>query len=287
MRFVVVGASGYIGEAVQDAILAQGHRVAAVSRHGRGVSGAEGIALNVQRDPIGSLLDGADGVLNLVGIIREMPVQGITYQSMHVDVTAKLAEAALQAGTARYVQMSALGVSPEANSRYFETKGEAEHLVQRRLPQAVVVRPSLVFGGHADFFATLSGLAKNPVVPVPGDGHALFDPVFRGDLATLLASLLSAPAADVAGQVYEVGGPVRMTLDAMIDWVAEVGGRRPPVPKLHMPLGLMRPVVSLGERVPAFPLTTDQLRMLNVPNITDDTRWHAWVPQPTRPGGDW
>ena len=287
MRFVVVGASGYIGEAVQGAILAQGHRVVAVSRHGRGVSGAEGIALNVQRDPMGSLLDGADGVLNLVGIIRETPAEAITYQSMHVDVTAKLAEAALQAGTARYVQMSALGVSPEANSRYFETKWDAEQLVQKRLPQAVVVRPSLVFGGHADFFATLAGLAKNPVVPVPGDGHALFDPVFRGDLATLLASLLSAPAADVAGQVYEVGGPVRMTLDAMIDWVAEVGGRRPPVPKLHMPLGLMRPVVSLGERVPAFPLTTDQLRMLNVPNITDDTRWHAWVPQPTRPGGDW
>ncbi len=287
MRFVVVGASGYIGEAVQGAILAQGHRVVAVSRHGRGVSGAEGIALNVQRDPMGSLLDGADGVLNLVGIIRETPAEAITYQSMHVDVTAKLAEAALQAGTARYVQMSALGVSPAARSRYFETKWDAEQLVQKRLPQAVVVRPSLVFGGHADFFATLAGLAKNPVVPVPGDGHALFDPVFRGDLATLLASLLTAPAPDVAGQVYEVGGPVRMTLNAMIDWVAEVGGRRPPVPKLHMPLGLMRPLVSLGEHVPAFPLTTDQLSMLNVPNITDDTRWHAWVPQPTRPGGDW
>ena len=287
MRFVVVGASGYVGEAVQGAIRAQGHSVVAVSRHGRAAAGADGVALNVQRDPVGSLLDGVDGVLNLVGIIRETPGEGITYQALHVDATAKLVEAAVQAGTPRYVQMSALGVSPRGGSRYFETKWDAEQLVRERLPHAVVVRPSLVFGGHADFFATLAGLAKNPVVPVPGDGHALFDPVFRGNLATVLASLLSAGAQDVAGQVYEIGGPVRMTLDAMIDWVAEVAGRRPPVPKLHIPLGIMRPLVSVGERVPAFPLTTDQLRMLNVPNITDDTRWHTWVPEPTRPGRDW
>lgn len=286
MRYLVAGATGYVGEAVQAALLGQGHEVVAVSRRGRAVAGAAGAARDLQRDALGSLLDGVDGVLNLVGIIRENPGAGVTYQALHVDVTRRVIDAVRQARVPRYVQMSALGVSPHGGSRYFETKWQAEQLVRRDLPEAVVIRPSLVFGGHADFFATLAGLAKNPVVPVPGDGHALFDPLWRGDLAAVLAQLLTAPAADVAGQVFEVGGPVRMTLDGLIDWVAEVGGRRAPVPKLHVPLGFMWPLVSLGERLPAFPLTTDQLRMLNIPNITEDRRWHAWVPEPTAPGRD-
>jgi uncharacterized protein YbjT (DUF2867 family) len=288
VRFLVTGASGYVGQAVQDALVAAGHGVVAVSRSGRARAGADGAAFDLTRDaPAALLTEGIDGVLNLVGIIRENPQAGITYRALHVDLGRRLARAAREAGVPRLVQMSSLGVSAAGGSRYFATKWAAEQAVREAFPTAVIVRPSLVFGDHAAFFGTLAGLVKNPVVPVPGDGHSLFDPVNRRDLATLLAALLAAPAEQVEGQIFEVGGPRRMTLDSMVDWVAETVGRRPPVPKMHIPMGLMGPLVSLGERMPAFPLTTDQLKMLNIPNITDDVRWRRWVPDPVIPGGEW
>lgn len=288
VRFLVTGASGYVGQAVQDALVGAGHQVLAVSRSGRARPGAEGAPLDLTHDsPAPLLAENVDGVLNLVGIIRENAAAGVTFRALHVELSRRVARAAREAGVPRLVQMSSLGVSAAGGSRYFATKWEAEQAVREAFPESVIVRPSLVFGDHAAFFGTLAGLVKNPVVPVPGDGHSLFDPVNRRDLATLLGALLAAPAEEVEGEIFEVGGPRRMTLDAMVDWVAETTGRRPPVPKMHLPMGLMGPLVSLGERVPKFPLTTDQLKMLNIPNITDDLRWRRWVPDPVAPGTEW
>jgi len=289
VRYLIVGGSGYIGTAVQQVLLKRGDEVLVVSRGGRALPGAVGVARDLVRDDVTDLMREIDGVLNLVGIIREQPASGITYQALHVQVTKQVGNAALAAGVPRFVQMSALGASAAGGSRYFETKWQAEAWLRERWPTATIVRPSLVFGGHAEFFATLAGLVRQPVVPVPGDGHALFDPVYLSDVATLLAALLTASPddQDVRGQVYEVGGPVRMSLDGLIDWMADALGRASPVPKVHIPMRLMRSMVRVGEHMPAFPVTSDQLRMLTIANITDDVRWHRWVPNPTPPGHDW
>jgi uncharacterized protein YbjT (DUF2867 family) len=284
MRITVTGASGYVGRAVQGALLERGHEVIAVSRHGAAVEGAHGVAADVLRDPLRPLLVGQDAVIHLVGIIREDPSKGVTFPALHVTATERVLEACLAEGVSRYVHMSALGAAGSGVSRYFETKRRAEEVVRRLMPDAVIVRPSLVFGGGAEFFRTLANLARNPVVPVPGDGHTRFDPVFRGDLATALAAMAEDPEA--AGATFEIGGPKRMTLDEMIDWVARLNGRPVPVPKMHVPTALMRPLVGIGERWRGFPVTTDQLAMLNVDNITDDRRWQRWVPTPTPPGHD-
>ena len=284
VRIVVTGASGYIGQAVQVALLAAGHEVVAVSRRGQAVPGAAGHALDVMRDPLDAVLAGAEAVIHLIGIIREDPAHGVTFKALHVTAAQRMAEAARRAQIARYVHMSALGATSPGASRYFASKWEAEAVVREIVPTATIVRPSLVFGGGADFFKTLGGLVRNPVVPVPGDGRTRFDPLYRGDLATTLASMPMDP--DAAGEAFEMGGPRRLTLDGMVDWMGSLRGRRTPLPKLHLPTAALRPLVRWGERLPGFPLTPDQLAMLSVDNITDDVRWHRWVPEPTAPGTD-
>lgn len=284
VRVVVAGASGYIGTAVQVALMAAGHDVVAVSRRGAAIAGAVGVARDLGADAVTSLMEGSDAVINLVGIIRELPQRQVTFHRVHVELTRNVLRAAEQAGVPRYVQMSALGVGPRAQSRYFQSKWEAEQWVRDHAPDATVVRPSLVFGGGADFFATLKQLAVNPIVPVPGRGTALFDPVFRGDLAQAIVGMIEDEASK--RQIYEIGGPKRFSLDALVDLAAQSAGRRTPVPKMHLSVNLLRPLVGVGERWQRFPLTLDQLAMLNQPNITDDHRWRRWVPNPKAPEQD-
>lgn len=279
MRVAVTGASGYVGRAVVEALVALGHEVVAVSRHPRVGDPGHGLGLDVLSDDLRPAFAGADAVIHLVGIIRERTDVGVTFERLHVDATRRVLDAVRQSNVPRLLHMSALGTSPRGGSAYFETKWRAEEAVRAAWPKATIVRPSLMFGGGADFFRTLVGLAHNPVVPVPGDGRTPFDPVARTDVARALAAMVSDEEA--SGETFEIGGPERFTLNQLIDRVGQaVLGRRPPLPKIHMPLRALRPLVALGEHVPGFPLTKDQLQMLGIPNTTDDTRWHRWVPEP-------
>lgn len=284
MRVAVTGASGYLGSAVQIALLEAGHMVTAISRSGRAVPGARGVAADVTAADLTAAFLRHDAVVHLVGIIREDPAAGVTFERLHVEATRRVATTAASTGITRVVMVSALGTAPDAPGRYFKTKWQAETVLRSQCPTATIVRPSLLFGGAAPFFQMLRQLARQPVVPVPGPGTTRFDPVARRDVARALAAMVNDPEAD--GAVYEVGGPRRYTLDGLIDLAAAVNGRATPVPKWHMPLGWLQPVVRALEGFSAFPVTTDQLAMLNRDNITDDIRWHRWVPEPEAPGRD-
>jgi len=291
IRYVIAGASGYLGTAVQDVLVAAGHTVVAMSRRGLARPGAEGVSLDLtQDDPTPLLTDRREptaGVMNLVGSLNENPAAGLTYEHLHITVARRLASAAVAAGVPRLVQLSSLGVSAGAPGRYFRSKQAAEAAARDLMPSTVVMRASLVFGDHAAFFRALAHWVRLPVVPVPGDGRTTFDPVYRHDLASALVGSLTSEEQGVSGQTFEVGGPRRMRLDDLVDWVALTAGRPAPVPKLHVPAALLFPVASLGRNLPRFPLTPEQLYMLTTSTVTDDVRWHQWVPYPTPAGGRW
>lgn len=281
MDIVVTGASGYVGEAVTAHLVQAGHHVRAVARHrpDRSPSAVDWVLGDIRQMDLVEPFRGADAVVHLVGIIREIPQSGITFEAMHVRVTERVLAAMSQAGVSRLIHMSALGTRPGASSAYHRTKWQAEELVrgvQSHL-NAVIVRPSLLFGGAPPFFATLDSLAKLPWVPVPGDGLTVFQPVYREDVAQLFAALVSDSSRDLT---LELGGPDRLTLNQLIDFMASRHGRGHAA-KLHLPLAMVGAVASLSRLIPV-PITPDQLQMLTEPNTTDDERWHRWVPNPTR-----
>lgn len=269
----VTGGTGFVGRAVVSALVDRGHRVRGLARPGSeqrlprqdGVTAVTGDVTESARLP--AAIDGADAVVHLVGIIREVPRQGVTFERLHTEATRNVLAAARQSGARRFLHMSALGTRPGARSRYHQTKWVAEQAVRESGLEWTIFRPSVIFGPGDGFVTLLARLVRwLPVVPVIGDGRNRLQPVAVEVVADGFARALERPAS--VGQVFEVAGPRPYTLDGVLDEIGAALGRRS-VPKLHHPVGLMAPIVRALEGVPGFPVTSDQLLMLGEDNTGD------------------
>jgi NADH dehydrogenase len=134
-----------------------------------------------------------------------------TYTAVHVEGARAIARAALSAGVATYVHVSGIGADPKSASPYIASKGLGEQATRDMLPNAIVMRPSVVFGPEDDFFNRFGALACYlPVLPLLAGGETRLQPVFVGDVGQAVAAAVSGLAK--AGTIYELGGPQTMTL---------------------------------------------------------------------------
>jgi NADH dehydrogenase len=211
--------------------------------------------------------------VNLVGIIREHRSRGITFERLHVQATANLLAVARKAGVKRYVQMSALGTRPEARSAYHRTKWQAEVAVRDSGIDWTIFRPSIIFGAGDDFISVLAGLVRRlPVVPVLGDGQYRLQPIPAEQVAEGFAQALHLKAA--IGRTYEVGGPEAFRFVEILDQIGAAVGRTK-VRKIHVPVGAVKLATRALSWLPAYPLTMDQIAMLEEESVTDPSAFFA------------
>lgn len=279
MNVLIVGGSGFVGTHLARRLVQKGHAVQVVSRRGTGpLAGVRYLRGNTATgEGLAPAMNGADAVIYLVAIIRERGDQ--TFQEAIVDGTRNTLEAARAAGVRRYLHISALGAARGTGSRYFEAKAEAEELVRACGLDWTIFRPSLIFGEGDDFFrGVMKGLIRGgsqgglwyppaPVIPQIGDGHFPFRPVWIGDVVEAFTQALERP--QTIGQTYTLVGPREYTFRELILRVRDqLGSRKPLFP---IPLFLMDLAVPLLSRLPGFPLTIDQYRMLKAGNTGDPT----------------
>jgi uncharacterized protein YbjT (DUF2867 family) len=275
----VFGGSGFIGTQVVRALAKQGLRVrVAVRRPALGyrlrlmgdVGQIEVVQANI-RNPasIGRALDGAEGCINLVGVLYETGRQG--FQSLHAKGAEEIAAAAAAGGVRRLVQVSAIGADLDSASKYARTKALGEAAARKAMPQAAIVRPSVVFGQEDWFFNRFASLASVlPVMPLPGGGATRFQPIHVADAAAAIARALTDPAA--AGRIFEIGGPQIYSYRELIELtLAEIHKRRLLLP-LPWPLaGLIGQIGDLQAKLTPFApiLTADQVELLRHDNVAN------------------
>jgi NADH dehydrogenase len=210
-------------------------------------------------------LEGADAAVNLVAVGRETGRQG--FQAVNVMGARNVAEAARAEGVARLVQMSALGADAASPSKYARTKAEGEAAVREIYPDAVVMRPSVVFGPEDHFFNRFAAMAQvSPVLPLVGGGLTRFQPVFVGDVGKALARAAGDPAA--AGLTYELGGPGVFTFRQLMELIlAEIGKRRFLAPIPWPIASLLGQAGDLAGGLIEPPITADQVLLLKSDNV--------------------
>jgi len=269
----LTGASGFVGRSVLRALREQSHHVRCLLRPGaeRRLPTRDGVEVVPGDVTVPGLwmksLEGCDAVIHLVGIIREFPGRGITYERLLVQGTRNVLDAARVGGVGRHLQMSALGTRPGAVSGYHRAKWQAEEAVRSSGLRWTVFRPSIIFGPEDEFVNMLAGMVRRlPVVPVIGDGRYRLQPVAVEDVAAGFVRALSMDAT--VGETYSVAGPEPYEFNRLLELIGEALGRRR-VRKLHQPIGLIRPLVAVFQRLPFFPVTLDQLTMLEEQNVAD------------------
>jgi len=270
MRIFLAGGTGFVGGHVRCALLEKGHelRVLTHRRLACTEQGIEKVEGDVTRpETLAAAMQGCDAVINLVGIIREFPARGITFEKLHVEATKNLLTAALQAGIHRFIQMSALGARPAAVSLYHQTKFRAEEAVRASGLEWTIFRPSVIFGPKDDFINKLAGLIRSlPIVPVVGDGLYRLQPIDGNDVARCFAMALDLP--ETIGQTYVLCGRDRITYQQLLEIIAKTLGKRS-VRTLNVPVPFMKLAASLLQRFSFFPITMDQITMLLEESICD------------------
>ena len=276
----VFGGSGFVGRYVVRALAKDGWRIRVAMRrpHLAGelrvmgdVGQVELMQANIRfPDSVARTLDGAEAVVNLVGVLYEAGRQG--FEALHAASVKSLADQAAAMGVTRLVQVSAIGADLNSPSKYAQTKAKGEAAARAAMPAAVVLRPSIVFGPEDDFFNRFAAMANlSPVLPLIGGGTTRFQPVYAGDVGAAVAAAMADPAA--AGRTFELGGPGVYTFRELMElMLRETHHRRALVP---VPTPLARIMGGAGDLqarllpVIAPQITTDQVAMLQRDNVAD------------------
>lgn len=279
MIVMVTGGSGFVGNQVVEELLALGHQVRCLLRPGSEkklkAAGHEKVEIFtgdvMHPETITPAVQGCDAAIHLVGIIREFPGRGVTFERLHYDATVHVVEAAKAAGAGRYLHMSALGARPAPADPYHTTNYRADEYVKESGLTYTIFRPSVIYGPEDQSLNLFAGMIRRgQVVPVIGDGLYQMQPVPVWTMAKAFVQALYRPQTE--NRVYEVGGPEPLTFNQVIDSIAEVLGRK--LHKRHLPVWMMRLAAGLFGRYPWFPLTTGQIRMLLEGNTCDPTPFY-------------
>ena len=274
MKVAIIGGTGFVGGYIVDALLAAGHEPHVLVRPGSEDKLHKADQCRItsgdldSTEAVDAVVAGCDAVIYNVGILREFPRQGITFEALQYRGAGTVAEAAKRAGIRRFLLMSANGID-SAQTPYQTTKLKAEAAIRDSGLDYTIFRPSVIFGdprGTMEFATQLyEEMVRAPLPAVgfhtglsPAHGEVVMSPVHVRDVADAFVNALSDDST--IGKSFVLGGPEVVSWPEMLQRISAAVGKKKLI--LPMPIGFMKLGATLFDWLPFFPVTRDQLTML-------------------------
>ncbi|MTJ05054.1 MAG: complex I NDUFA9 subunit family protein [Sediminimonas qiaohouensis] len=277
----IYGGSGFVGRYIARRLAKNGWRVRVAVRHPNeamhvkpyGVPGqVEPVFCNIRDDAsVRQVMQEADAVVNCVGVLNE--VGRNKFDAVQYEGAERIARIATESGVERMVQISSIGADKDADSEYSRTKAMGEEAVQSHMPNAVILRPSVMIGPEDNFFNRFAGMTRfGPILPVVG-AATRFQPVYVDDVAH--AAVLGVEGQAAPG-IYELGGPEVETFRALMQRMLKIVHRRRLI--VNMPFFIARFMAFGFDMVQKATLglitngvlTRDQLHNLRRDNVVSE-----------------
>ncbi|MCR9109679.1 complex I NDUFA9 subunit family protein [Marivita sp. XM-24bin2] len=276
----IYGGSGFVGRYIVRRMAKQGWRVRVAVRRPNeaifvkpyGVVGqVEPILCNIRDDAsVRAAMQGADAVVNCVGILAKNGKN--TFDAVQAEGAGRVARLAAESGISTMVHISAIGADQASDSDYQRTKAEGEAAVLEHMPNAVILRPSIVFGPEDEFFNRFASMTRfGPILPVVG-ADTKFQPVYVDDVAK---AACRAVTGNAASGIYELGGPDVNTFRELMHHMLNVIRRRRLI--VNIPFFMASIMGGLsdfantvsGGLIPAM-ITRDQVKNLRKDNVVSE-----------------
>ncbi|KIC41041.1 3-beta hydroxysteroid dehydrogenase [Ruegeria sp. ANG-S4] len=277
----IYGGSGFVGRYIARRLAAEGWRVRVAVRRPNeamfvktyGVVGqVEPVLCNIRDDASVALaMQDTDAVVNCVGVLNALGKND--FGSVQAEGAERVARMAAENGVSRMVHLSAIGADAESDSEYARTKAHGEAGVLRYMPDAVILRPSVIFGTEDQFFNRFAAMTRmGPFLPLFGS-DTRFQPVYVDDVAR---AAVQGVLGTVGGGVYELGGPEVQTFrDLMQKMLGVIHRRRIIIGMPFWAARIMAGVLDIVKFVsfqlfPNHILTRDQVKNLRRDNVVAD-----------------
>ncbi|APO73195.1 NAD-dependent nucleoside-diphosphate-sugar epimerase protein [Rhizobium etli 8C-3] len=269
----VFGGSGFLGRHIVRSLAKRGYRIRVAVRRPDlagflqplgNVGQISFVQANLRyRNSVDRAVEGADVVINCVGVLFETGRN--TFDAVQEFGARAVAEAARASG-AKLIHISAIGADAHSDSSYARTKGRAEAAILSIKKDAIIFRPSIVFGPEDGFFNKFAEIARlSPVLPLIGGGKTKLQPVYVEDVAEAVARAVEGKAA--SGTIYELGGPEVLTFRECLQIMLKITARKNRL--VSIPFSLASLIGSIASLVPFVkpPITPDQVRLLKRDNV--------------------
>lgn len=269
---LITGGTGFVGSHLIKQLIDEGQKVRCVVREGsKKIERIKGLGAEIVHGDVtdaDSLTDACkdiDTIVHLVGIIQEE--KGMTFQSIHVDGTRNLVNAAKKNNVRLFYYQSANGADKEGAVEYYRTKAEAEEIVKNSGLDYIIFRPSLIYGSGDEFVLRLKKIIHDaPIIPIIGSGESRLQPVFIDDLIACLIKAITA--SQLKNRTFCIAGPEQIRFKDVVNRIADA--MQVNKPKIHFPVFFMKPAAMIMEAfLSKSPVTRDQIIMIQGDNICD------------------